>query len=569
MILVGLKIVVASTDLSFVASLQLLPLGIPSTTKIRHCQYNQPTRCRTKYECEYTIRQRPTLSSLTFKSTFKQLNSKLFFQNDDDDSTTSNSNETETQAPSVKGSKDIKKSTLICLEEDEDDEVEDQNDQDLTKKDTNVNNKRPTPAPAPVPSNMIPNNDEELCPLNSCLLTSLLPSIPSTSFPSTSKTSPPTTSSQQSSSSSQFLLSDPYSFLSNNNNQQSNFLLNPVLIIPILSPILAYATYDDVAKTFNTFIDILNVKRSWVPVDGGAYQARIIAPAINGIVVPAISILFATLISNTVSTLRQRQIDIHTFLNKEAGELRLLSSMVESFPDACDQKMKCIDYLIQYTSRLIAESSSGDNVGGNGSATTTGGGGGSIDGRFLNWNGRNTIVELQGSTDSEMNGVVSMLNELSTLDYYYHNNNEYDNDHNGEDESSSKKMMKKKNLKPPDTILSESYGAVVRLNSLRSARITALQSTYPILHYAILSTLAGSICLAFLIETNQELLIFLNAIQLRVLWTMLIGTFSALGVVCYDLSGPFRGQYQISNAVYQLMTIRDALKVVCCMKDDD
>lgn len=283
-------------------------------------------------------------------------------------------------------------------------------------------------------------------------------------------------------------------------------ILNPIIIIPIISPILAYQTYDDIASIFNSFIDFLNSDRKWVPVDGGAYQARIIAPAINGIVVPAISILFATLISNTVATLRQRQIDIHTSLNTEAGDLRVLSSMVDAFPQS-RQKEKCREYLTQYTGRLIAESS---------------------DMKF------NTAEDQ--STDSEMNGFVTVLNELTTAS----------------DDAT---------ITPHDTILSQSYGAVVRLNSQRSARLTALQATFPTLHYTILSTLAASIALAFLIETNQELLIFLNAIQLRILWTMLIGTFSALAVVCYDLSGPFRGQYQISNAVYQLMTIRDAFKI--------
>jgi hypothetical protein len=267
---------------------------------------------------------------------------------------------------------------------------------------------------------------------------------------------------------------------------------------------------------------MLNYKRSWVPVDGGAYQARIIAPAINGIIVPAITILFATLISNTVATLRQRQIDIHTSLNTEAGDLRLLSSMVDSFPTS-SQKLKCREYLTQYTARLIAESS--ENI------------------KF-------NSVEFQGSTDSEMNGFVFMLNDLATS---------VDDDY--EDGSCNLDEMGGRSRIPPDPILSQSYGAVVRLNSQRSARITYLQSTFPTLHYGLLGALGGSICLAFLIETNQELLIFLNAIQLRILWTMLIGTFSALGVVCYDLSGPFRGQYQISNAVYQLMTIRDALRI--------
>jgi hypothetical protein len=46
------------------------------------------------------------------------------------------------------------------------------------------------------------------------------------------------------------------------------------------------------------------------------------------------------------------------------------------------------------------------------------------------------------------------------------------------------------------------------------------------------ATLAVSICIAFLLETNQDLLMFLNAIQLRILWTMLVRTFSTLAIFC-------------------------------------
>ena len=92
------------------------------------------------------------------------------------------------------------------------------------------------------------------------------------------------------------------------------------------------------------------------------------------------------------------------------------------------------------------------------------------------------------------------------------------------------------------------------------SRVSCLQSTFPALHFGILTVLAMSICLAFLMETNLDVLIFLSAVQLKILWTMLIGTFSALGVVCYDLGDPFRGSYQIAKTVNQLYTIRLAVK---------
>jgi len=42
---------------------------------------------------------------------------------------------------------------------------------------------------------------------------------------------------------------------------------------------------------------------------------------------------------------------------------------------------------------------------------------------------------------------------------------------------------------------------------------------------------------------------------------MLFGTLSLLGLVIYDLkNGPFRGSYKVSNAIIQLITIRNDLK---------
>jgi hypothetical protein len=258
--------------------------------------------------------------------------------------------------------------------------------------------------------------------------------------------------------------------------------------------------YDPVAELFASALTSIS-NRNWVAVDGGAYQAKIIAPAINGVIMPSISLLFANLIGNTVSTLRQRQLDIRTIINMEAGQLRILQSMLDSFPQGFVQN-KCRYYLVDYTSRLISE-------------------------------GHET-VDLDASDhsgmDSELNGVLNELHSLSATELV------------------------------PAVILGQSYGACNKLSEHRSKRIAALQSTFPALHYVIVGALALSICIVFLMETNQDILVFLNAVQLRLLWTMLVGTFCALAVVCFDLGNPFRGSYEISKSVDQLYSIRDSLR---------
>lgn len=287
--------------------------------------------------------------------------------------------------------------------------------------------------------------------------------------------------------------------------------------VPILSPVIAFFTYEITAEVFDSMIEYIS-DRTWVAVDGGQYQTQIITPAVNGIVVPAIALLFATLISNTINTLRQRQLDVRTALNMEACEMRTLQSVVDSFPKCITEQNHLREYLIQYASRLIAESKPGVRI---------------ID------------LEFSGSIDSELNGFLGKLNEINVLSF---SGTSGPNGPNGDVSAL------------PPSLLSECYAAVTRLNSERSSRISALQSTFPRLHYVILSLLAASICVAFLMESDQAIQIFLNAVQLRILWAMLVGTFSALAVVSYDLEDPFRGSYQISSTVDQFHTIRDALR---------
>jgi Protein of unknown function (DUF4239) len=103
-----------------------------------------------------------------------------------------------------------------------------------------------------------------------------------------------------------------------------------ILVAPIVAPFIAFFTFELCAKLFSSFNDYLSQGNKWAPVDGGAYQARIIAPAINGLVVPAVALLFATLISTTITTLRQRQVEIRRAINMEAGELRAMECLFDA-----------------------------------------------------------------------------------------------------------------------------------------------------------------------------------------------------------------------------------------------
>lgn len=112
----------------------------------------------------------------------------------------------------------------------------------------------------------------------------------------------------------------------------------------------------------------------------------------------------------------------------------------------------------------------------------------------------------------------------------------------------------------PAHVADECYQAAARLREQRVNRITALQSVYPGLHYAILVALALAECVAFIMETDQSVLVFLNSFQLKILWSMLVGTFVACFAVFRDLRSPFSGSYQISASVDQLHTIKMTLQ---------
>lgn len=151
---------------------------------------------------------------------------------------------------------------------------------------------------------------------------------------------------------------------------------------------------------------------------------------------------------------------------------------------------RCRQYLIQYCSRIIAESQP-------------------------DW-AENGIIDMTRGMDSELYGVLINLTKLTETN-------------------------------TPPLVVDNSFSALTRLRIARQDRISALSSTYPTLHYWILFILAFGECTGFLMEADQELLVFLNAIQLKILWSMLVSTFMACFTVFYDLLNPFYGGYQVTG----------------------
>ena len=101
---------------------------------------------------------------------------------------------------------------------------------------------------------------------------------------------------------------------------------------------------------------------------------------------------------------------------------------------------------------------------------------------------------------------------------------------------------------------------VREINQNRAARIAALLATFPPIHWLILSLLSFAIVSTFLIESNQDVLQYLNSLQLRSAFTVLIAVISATSVLCLDLNDPFRGYFRITGSVEQIRRLRDDLE---------
>ena len=250
----------------------------------------------------------------------------------------------------------------------------------------------------------------------------------------------------------------------------SSTTLDPFLLIPIILPFAAYSSFDSVEAAYTAFFKLLASGSNFQAVDGGALQARIISPILNGIVLPTSSLLFSTLVSNTVGTLRNRLNAIKECLTQEAGDVQKLMLLMAYYPS--NVKMETELYLIQYCTRLIAESQDSYDH-----------------------------EDFTGSADTEINQLMVMLNDLS--------------ESRSLTRASPARTILSATLKGTTTnsddeqlalsssILTQSFTAIDNLNSNRLMRMTQLRAPYPFLHYAILIALPITIIFSFLMQTTN------------------------------------------------------------------
>lgn len=280
------------------------------------------------------------------------------------------------------------------------------------------------------------------------------------------------------------------------------------LTLALIPCLAAFVSWEQLSLMVAKFTDVYGVLGT---EHGTEFANNLLRPTITGVVVPVASIAFATLLSTTVSVLRQRQVDLRVLLNKEACDLRLLRRVLYGMfgtRQHAGRRTKSLTLLTTYVGQLLRECNEG------------------------------AIVNLE---ELELSGGIA-TNELDQITAMLH----------GVDGAA---VSRKETIGAADDI-------IARLNDLRSERVALLLTDFPDLHYIVLVALSVSLCAMFLLESNQLVNQYLNSIQLRSLFALLVGIFSATAELCVDLDDPFRGSFSITSASTQIGDL------VLCLQED-
>lgn len=232
---------------------------------------------------------------------------------------------------------------------------------------------------------------------------------------------------------------DDYEIIEKEEDVNTNSEIYLLYTLPFVIPMLGYLLFDPISTiTHNTILVLGN--KNWVVVDGGQYNAALLTPTINGVVIPTISIALATLVAGTISSLHDRQNVIRSCINKEACDIKQLYTTIQYIgKDApLNQWRDLLSLLYRYISRLIKESLPTD-----------------IDNFSRN-------INEWSAADSELQTMLKYIYQLDN------------------------------NLIDLNTINSMK-GLLTELNYHRSNRLTVLQNEYPIIHWGVIALLGFKI----------------------------------------------------------------------------
>jgi hypothetical protein len=226
-------------------------------------------------------------------------------------------------------------------------------------------------------------------------------------------------------------------------------------------------------------------------------QADVVTQVVNGPVITSISVLFATLVSLTISNLHSRQVDIRKSFLLEVQNIRRLQQLLETTPAVRKRAPEAKAYLRQHSDNLVRES--------HGDLTTVRG-------------DANPHIFIESTLPALLSWSHLAISKLST------------------------------ESRDSQYVLMQIQDMTYRLLQERARRWLALEAMhFPAVHYMTLSLLALSIGISFLVATDQAGFIFLYGLPVKILWSVLAASLAALGVLCFDLSRPFGGAYHVPD----------------------
>ena len=105
---------------------------------------------------------------------------------------------------------------------------------------------------------------------------------------------------------------------------------------------------------------------------------------------------------------------------------------------------------------------------------------------------------------------------------------------------------------------------ISQLLMVRSERLALLLTAFPTTHWLTIGLAGVSILVAFLVESDSQALLFLDKLQLRIMFALLVGSLSGIGLILRDLNDPFRGPFRITPSMTHLRTVRRMIDESLC-----
>jgi len=275
--------------------------------------------------------------------------------------------------------------------------------------------------------------------------------------------------------------------------------LGPLFILGIF--MFAYWVFPHLANfiAVNSFYDGMFSFASGRPVADGVLVS---------VVVPGLGLLFSTLASSTLGVLRQRVQEMRKLMRQESILLdTLLAPVRKLFMKDTEKMIEAAKLLERYALCVIAET--------NDSKLPEGSSG------------------CFALLDEERRTTAQLLRLIGSLDI---------------------ELLEEENLNRSmiiGRVIGYAQGLVNQIDQHRATRRAALMFTFPLLHWAILCTLASALPLSAVLLAatfkSTSLLIFIDPL-VRVLFGILTSSVSALLLLLADLNEPFAGFTRVEEA---------------------